>query len=173
MLEDPENSFLVHNVSFVRMCPIKCLACLSGEIALLEYFAFIENSDLQRFLEPLSLNWLKFQCESIWPLHEGNPQLVCPMLYWLSFLSVILNGILTCSSDHHSSEIVSAIVSLFTAMYAMKWKEFFPEKEFKEPPYFDGRSICYPSSEILRDYLAWRQVDCEYFLFYLLFNFAN
>ncbi|XP_015073810.1 tRNA(His) guanylyltransferase 1-like isoform X1 [Solanum pennellii] len=60
-----------------------------------------------------------------------------------------------------SSEIVSAIVSLFSSMYVMKWKEFFPEKEFKEPPYFDGRSVCYPSSEILRDYLAWRQVDCH------------
>ncbi|CAN4112616.1 unnamed protein product [Withania somnifera] len=45
--------------------------------------------------------------------------------------------------------------------YAMKWKEFFPEKGYKEPPYFDGRSVCYPSSEILRDYLSWRQVDCH------------
>ncbi|XP_019238560.1 PREDICTED: tRNA(His) guanylyltransferase 1-like isoform X2 [Nicotiana attenuata] len=63
--------------------------------------------------------------------------------------------------QRRSSEIVSTIVSLFTAMYVIKWKEFFPEKEFKEPPYFDGRPICYPSSEILRDYLAWRQVDCH------------
>ncbi|XP_049348134.1 tRNA(His) guanylyltransferase 1-like isoform X1 [Solanum verrucosum] len=60
-----------------------------------------------------------------------------------------------------SSEIVSAVVSLFSSMYVMKWKEFFHKKEFKEPPYFDGRSVCYPSSEILRDYLAWRQVDCH------------
>ncbi|PHT31904.1 tRNA(His) guanylyltransferase 2 [Capsicum baccatum] len=52
-----------------------------------------------------------------------------------------------------SSKIVSAIVSLFSSMYVMKWKEFFPE-EFKEPPYFDGRSVCCPSSEILRDYLS-------------------
>ncbi|KAM3359802.1 hypothetical protein P3S68_019513 [Capsicum galapagoense] len=59
-----------------------------------------------------------------------------------------------------SSKIVSAIVSLFSSMYVMKWKEFFPE-EFKEPPYFDGRSVCCPSSEILRDYLSWRQVDCH------------
>ncbi|XP_075084411.1 tRNA(His) guanylyltransferase 1-like isoform X2 [Nicotiana tabacum] len=63
--------------------------------------------------------------------------------------------------QRRSSEIVSAIVSLFSSMYVMKWKEFFPEKEFKEPPYFDGRCVCYPSSEILRDYLAWRQVDCH------------
>ncbi|PHT75723.1 tRNA(His) guanylyltransferase 1 [Capsicum annuum] len=46
-------------------------------------------------------------------------------------------------------------------MYVMKWKEFFPENDFKEPPYFDGRSVCYPSSEILRHYLAWGQVDCH------------
>ncbi|CAN4088572.1 unnamed protein product [Withania somnifera] len=63
--------------------------------------------------------------------------------------------------QRRSSEIVSAVVSLFSSMYVMKWKEFFPEKEFKEPPYFDGRSVCYPSSQILRDYLAWRQVDCH------------
>lgn len=85
-------------------------------------------------------------------------------------MSVIFNlVILTCSYDFdYFSEIVSAVVSLFSSMYVMKWKEFFPEKEFKEPPYFDGRSVCYPSSEILRDYLAWRQVDCEYSLFILL-----
>ncbi|KAL6214096.1 hypothetical protein ACLB2K_013534 [Fragaria x ananassa] len=34
-------------------------------------------------------------------------------------------------------------------------------KELKCPPYFDGRAVCYPSSDILRDYLAWRQVDCH------------
>ncbi|KAF3661102.1 tRNA(His) guanylyltransferase 2 [Capsicum annuum] len=62
-------------------------------------------------------------------------------------------------SDEYS-KIVSAIVSLFSSMYVMKWKEFFPE-EFKKPPYFDVRSVCCPSSEILRDYLFWRQVDCH------------
>lgn len=43
----------------------------------------------------------------------------------------------------------------------MKWREFFPEKELNCPPSFDGRAVCYPSSKILRDYLAWRQVDCH------------
>lgn len=46
-------------------------------------------------------------------------------------------------------------------MYVMKWPQFFPLKELKYLPRFDGRAVCYPSSEILRDYLAWRQVDCE------------
>ncbi|KAJ0524147.1 putative tRNA(His) guanylyltransferase [Helianthus annuus] len=40
---------------------------------------------------------------------------------------------------------------------------FFPEKELEygPPPIFDGRAVCYPSYEIIRDYFAWRQVDCH------------
>ncbi|XP_052197705.1 tRNA(His) guanylyltransferase 2-like isoform X3 [Diospyros lotus] len=60
-----------------------------------------------------------------------------------------------------ASCIVSLIVSFFSSMYAMKWREFFPQKELKCSPYFDGRAVCYPSKEIIRDYLAWRQVDCH------------
>ncbi|GFQ03285.1 trna(his) guanylyltransferase 1 [Phtheirospermum japonicum] len=63
-------------------------------------------------------------------------------------------------SDEYS-EIISAVVSLFSSIYTMKWNALFPHKEMKYPPYFDGRVVCYPSSEILRDYLAWRQVDCH------------
>lgn len=43
----------------------------------------------------------------------------------------------------------------------MKWKDFFPHKELKGPPYFDGRVVCYPRAKMIRDYLAWRQVDCK------------
>lgn len=63
--------------------------------------------------------------------------------------------------QRRASGIVSAIVSFFSSMYVMNWKSFFPEKELKYAPSFDGRAICYPSSEILRDYLSWRQVDCH------------
>ncbi|KAK9949856.1 hypothetical protein M0R45_005367 [Rubus argutus] len=63
--------------------------------------------------------------------------------------------------QRRASEIVSVVVSFFTSMYTMKWTDFFPQRELKYPPYFDGRAVCYPSSEILRDYLAWRQVDCH------------
>ncbi|KAL8189424.1 hypothetical protein R6Q57_028990 [Mikania cordata] len=63
--------------------------------------------------------------------------------------------------QRRSSEIVSAVVSFFSSAYVIKWKEFFPQKELKYPPNFDGRAVCYPSNEIVRDYLAWRQVDCH------------
>ena len=26
-------------------------------------------------------------------------------------------------------------------------------------PSFDGRAVCYPTEQVLREYLAWRQVD--------------
>ncbi|XP_015581517.1 tRNA(His) guanylyltransferase 1 isoform X2 [Ricinus communis] len=63
--------------------------------------------------------------------------------------------------SRQASDIVSVIVSFFSSMYVMNWKSFFPQKDLKYPPSFDGRAICYPSSEILQDYLAWRQVDCH------------
>uniref|UniRef100_A0A6M2F7G0 tRNA(His) guanylyltransferase n=1 Tax=Populus davidiana TaxID=266767 RepID=A0A6M2F7G0_9ROSI len=60
-----------------------------------------------------------------------------------------------------ASNIVSIMVSFFTSMYVMNWKAFLPQKELKYCPAFDGRAVCYPSTEILQDYLAWRQVDCH------------
>ncbi|MCL7033337.1 hypothetical protein MKW94_027683 [Papaver nudicaule] len=60
-----------------------------------------------------------------------------------------------------SSKIVSIGVSFFMSVYAREWKEFFPDKDLslKSAPFFKFRTICYPSTTIVRDYLAWRQVD--------------
>ncbi|GMJ15437.1 ICARUS2 [Hibiscus trionum] len=63
--------------------------------------------------------------------------------------------------QRQASKIVSAVVSFFSSVYVMKWKDVFQEKDLKYPPSFDGRAVCYPSNEILQDYLAWRQVDCH------------
>ena len=63
--------------------------------------------------------------------------------------------------QRRANTIISAIVSFFTSTYVMRWKNFFPQSELKYPPSFDGRAVCYPSTEILRDYLSWRQVDCH------------
>jgi len=64
-------------------------------------------------------------------------------------------------STNHCSKILSLCVSYFTSVYVMKWKDFFPNKELKEPPYFDARAVCYPNLKTIHDYLAWRQVDCK------------
>ncbi|OAY75993.1 tRNA(His) guanylyltransferase 1 [Ananas comosus] len=63
--------------------------------------------------------------------------------------------------QRRASKILSLTVSYFTAVYVMKWKEFFPHKDLKRPPFFDGRVLCYPRAKIIRDYLSWRQVDCH------------
>ncbi|KAJ8466925.1 hypothetical protein OPV22_029477 [Ensete ventricosum] len=63
--------------------------------------------------------------------------------------------------QRRASKLLSLSVSYFTSVYVMKWKEFFPHKELKGPPYFDGRVVCYPRAKIVQDYLAWRQVDCH------------
>ncbi|KAI3949485.1 hypothetical protein MKW92_042561 [Papaver armeniacum] len=38
-------------------------------------------------------------------------------------------------------------------------KEFFPDKYLKSPPSFDACTICFPSADGVRDYLAWRQAE--------------
>jgi tRNA(His) 5'-end guanylyltransferase len=73
-------------------------------------------------------------------------------------------------STNNFSKILSLCVSYFTSVYVMKWKDFFPNKELKEPPYFDARAVCYPNLKTIRDYLAWRQVDCK--LLELQFKFS-
>lgn len=61
-----------------------------------------------------------------------------------------------------SSKLVSTIVSTFTANYVYSWPTYFPDDPLTYPlPTFDGRAVVYPSVQNLRDYLSWRQVDCE------------
>jgi tRNA(His) guanylyltransferase len=64
-------------------------------------------------------------------------------------------------STNICSKILSLCVSYFTSLYGMKWKDFFPNNDLREPAYFDGRVVCYPNMKTIRDYLAWRQVDCK------------
>lgn len=78
--------------------------------------------------------------------------------------------------ERRAAKIVSTVVSSFTAAYVLGWNDEFQAKEEKEGggsaaapsslsldmlPTFDGRAVCYPSWENLRDYLSWRQVDCK------------
>ena len=75
--------------------------------------------------------------------------------------------ILHCDS---CSKLVSAICSLFTDAYVKNWKEFLPQKKLQKAPRFDGRAVCYKSYKLIRDYLSWRQADCQYILPLLSFT---
>ncbi|GAB1310258.1 tRNA-His guanylyltransferase [Madurella fahalii] len=64
--------------------------------------------------------------------------------------------------ERRSSKLVSTIVSTFTAYYVHYWSTYFPDTPLSPPlPSFDGRAVCYPSVQNLRDYMSWRQVDCH------------
>ncbi|KAK9290123.1 hypothetical protein L1049_008288 [Liquidambar formosana] len=57
--------------------------------------------------------------------------------------------------------MMSLIVSFFTSIYVIKWKEFFPQKELRYLPSFHARVISCATMEVLQAYLAWRQNDCH------------
>lgn len=63
------------------------------------------------------------------------------------------------ASGRRSAKLVSVIVSAFTASFVQSWSLFFPDQALKSLPIFDGRTVCYPTDAILRDYLSWRQAD--------------
>ncbi|EYB26315.1 hypothetical protein FG05_00914 [Fusarium graminearum] len=64
--------------------------------------------------------------------------------------------------ERRASKLVSTVVSTFTANYVYFWSTHFPDTPLSPPlPSFDGRAVCYPSVQNLRDYMSWRQVDCH------------
>ena len=54
---------------------------------------------------------------------------------------------------------MSLLVSCFTGHYVQLWPSAFQGRQLHRMPMFDGRAVCYPTDAVLRDYLAWRQVD--------------
>ena len=74
----------------------------------------------------------------------------------LSYVDVFDIDVLSCS------KILTTVVSTFTSYYVHLWSTFFPSKLLTPPlPSFDGRVVLYPSTQTLRDYMSWRQVDCK------------
>lgn len=64
--------------------------------------------------------------------------------------------------ERRASKLVTTIVSTFTAYYIFHWSTYFSQTPLSPPlPSFDGRAVCYPSVQNLRDYMSWRQADCK------------
>ena len=51
------------------------------------------------------------------------------------------------------------MASLFTASFVIGWPQFFNEIPLQSFPSFDARVVLYPTLDIVRDYLCWRQAD--------------
>ena len=62
------------------------------------------------------------------------------------------------------SKLMTNIVSLFASAFVLRWSEYFPDERLQYPPAFDARVVLYPTNQNLRDYLSWRQADCEQIL---------
>lgn len=67
----------------------------------------------------------------------------------------------TTQFGRRESKLMSNIVSLFSSSFVFYWGNYFNELKLQYPPMFDSRTVVYPSLENIRDYLAWRQVDCH------------
>jgi len=63
--------------------------------------------------------------------------------------------------NRRASKLLSLVVSLFTSHYVFHWPKFFSDQELLYPPSFDSRIVLYPTEKNLKDYFAWRQVDCH------------
>ncbi|KAF2476112.1 Thg1-domain-containing protein [Lindgomyces ingoldianus] len=64
--------------------------------------------------------------------------------------------------ERRASKLTTTVVSTFTSCYTFFWPTYFPDSPLTPPlPSFDGRAVCYPSDQNLRDYMSWRQVDCH------------
>ncbi|BFZ02388.1 hypothetical protein BsWGS_05427 [Bradybaena similaris] len=63
--------------------------------------------------------------------------------------------------NRRASKLTSNIVSLFASSFVLYWPQFFGDRELKYPPTFDSRAVLYPTDNILKDYLSWRQADCH------------
>ncbi|CAL5866814.1 uncharacterized protein PFLUO_LOCUS1024 [Penicillium psychrofluorescens] len=65
--------------------------------------------------------------------------------------------------ERRNSKLVTTVVSSFTAHYIHQWNSYFSSTPLQPRylPSFDGRAVIYPNTQILRDYMSWRQVDCH------------
>jgi tRNA(His) guanylyltransferase len=64
--------------------------------------------------------------------------------------------------ERRASKLITTVASTFTSNYVYAWSNHFPDTPLTTPlPTFDGRAVCYPSVQNLRDYMSWRQVDCH------------
>ena len=63
--------------------------------------------------------------------------------------------------ERRKEKIISCLTSLFTSAYVLNFPKYFKGEELRTIPSFDGRLVCYPTLDTLKDYLRWRQVDCH------------
>ncbi|XP_024537396.1 probable tRNA(His) guanylyltransferase [Selaginella moellendorffii] len=118
---------------------------------------FKKFADLHGFQKPNDERALQLMDECAKAILEENTDIVCAYGISDEYSFLIRRG----AHQQASNELISATVSLFTSKYVMLWPKFFHDRELECAPAFDARAVCYPTETTVRDYLAWRQVDCH------------
>eukprot|EP00117_Sycon_ciliatum_P019101 scpid63375/ scgid17432/ Probable tRNA(His) guanylyltransferase; tRNA-histidine guanylyltransferase len=60
-----------------------------------------------------------------------------------------------------ATKLATCMASYFASSFVFHWTAHFEDVRMQYPVTFDGRAVCYPTVENLRDYLCWRQADCH------------
>lgn len=62
--------------------------------------------------------------------------------------------------SRRADKLTSQAASMFTGAFILGWPQFF-ETKLLRAPIFDARAVLYPTTQTIRDYISWRQVDCH------------
>ncbi|PON85652.1 tRNAHis guanylyltransferase Thg [Trema orientale] len=160
-----EDEVMFPNLVVVRIDGRDFRRCLCVLINILSYFDDDDDvgrnmfSEVHEFVKPndeIALNLMNSCAASVM---EEFPDVVFSYGYSDEYSFVFKKT--TKFYQRRASKIQSLIVSFFTSVYVIKWKEFFPRKELRYPPSFRARLICCASIEVLQAYLSWRQNDCH------------
>ncbi|GAQ82853.1 tRNAHis guanylyltransferase [Klebsormidium nitens] len=120
---------------------------------------FTKFSQAHEFEKPNDVRALCLMNASAKAVVEDQPD--CIFAYGVSDEYSFVLRKSTSLYQRRASKLVSVFVSYFASNFVHRWPDFFPDKNLQYLPAFDGRAVCYPTAAILRDYLAWRQVDCH------------
>lgn len=65
--------------------------------------------------------------------------------------------------ERREMKLNTTFALLFLTTYYHMWNQEFPDKpiELTRMPNFDARLVVYPNFQVVKDYFAWRQVDCH------------
>lgn len=63
--------------------------------------------------------------------------------------------------NRRANKLTSLIPAVFSSAFTRLWPNFFPDEILRHDVGFDARTILFPNTDLIRDYLRWRQVDCH------------
>lgn len=122
--------------------------------------SFHRFSDLHQFQKPNDLKALKLMTHAAKQVlsHFGGKH-ECLCAYGISDEYSFIFSPKCNTFQRRESKLISTLVSVFTGAYILAWSKYFPDTPLQYAPSFDARAVLYPTSQNIKDYLAWRQVD--------------